>query len=89
MTVQANYNKPGDDPVKNALIKLINTRGDESNGWTGTFAVYRNKTSYTKGADPVTQFSYFIDGGTSETLPEEQLYNAIKTSGILDSVKDL
>lgn len=89
MTVQANYNKPGDDPVKNALIKLINTRGDESNGWTGTFAVYRNKTSYTKGADPVTQFSYFIDGGTSEDSAEIQLYNAVKTSGILDSVKDL
>lgn len=87
--LQGNFSRLGSETIKNAIVELINKRGDEKSGWTGYFNVYKNKTSYTKGDQPITQFSYFIDGGSAEVDIDTRLYDAIKTSGVLDKAKDI
>ena len=89
MAIQGIFSRLDSEPIKNAVLDLINKTGNEKTGWTGFFNVYKNKTSYTKNEGPITQFSYFINDGSAEVDVEARLYDAVKNSGILSKAKDI
>jgi hypothetical protein len=87
MIKTAEYVKDGVTLAKSAIINLINIRGNKSLGWTGTFIVYKNKTSF-NNLLPLTQFSRFIESDNAADI-ETQMFDDLTTSGILKRTKAL
>ena len=83
MDAKANYLR-FDTEIKNAVVKLINTRRVLNTEWVGTFSVFANKKSFQKG-ESLFSFSHLVV--TQDENPEEIFFTSLEDSGVLSKVK--